>query len=126
MNRERCFCRVAYQNMAESIFLIKIKLINFFQTVSFTCFFTEIIIHFKERCVKNLRSLGCHFSVGRNPLATGCKHVQLNQNSLAYEMRTRGNERVSVRQGYGYGGRYGTHNEANLLKTARTCCSLEA
>ncbi|KAH0813197.1 hypothetical protein GEV33_009594 [Tenebrio molitor] len=29
--------------------------------------------------------------------------VQLDQNSLAYEMRTRGNERVSVRQGYGYG-----------------------
>jgi hypothetical protein len=75
MNRERCFCRVTYQNMAESIFLIKIKLINFFQTISFTCFFTEIIIHFKERCIKNLRSLGCHFSVGRNPLATGCKHV---------------------------------------------------
>jgi hypothetical protein len=41
-------------------------------------------------------------------------------------MRTRGNERVSVRQGYGYGCRYGTLNEANLLKTARTCCSLEA
>jgi hypothetical protein len=52
--------------------------------------------------------------------------VQLDQNSLAYEMRTRGNERVSVRQGYGYGCRYGTLNEANLLKTARTCCSLEA
>jgi hypothetical protein len=32
-------------------------------------------------------------------------------------MRTRGNERVSVRQGYGYGWRYGTLNEANLLKT---------
>jgi hypothetical protein len=52
--------------------------------------------------------------------------VQLDQNSLANEMRTRGNERVSVRQGYGYGCRYGTLNEANLLKTARTCCSLEA
>jgi hypothetical protein len=51
--------------------------------------------------------------------------LQLDQNSLAYEMRTRGNERVSVRQGYGYGCRYGTLNEANLLKTARTCCSLE-
>jgi hypothetical protein len=50
--------------------------------------------------------------------------VQLEQNSLAHEMRTRGNERVSVRQGYGYGCRYGTLNEANLLKTARTCCSL--
>jgi hypothetical protein len=52
--------------------------------------------------------------------------LQLDQNSLAHEMRTRGNERVSVRQGYGYGCRYGTLNEANLLKTARTCCSLEA
>jgi hypothetical protein len=52
--------------------------------------------------------------------------LQLDQNSLADEMRTRGNERVSVRQGYGYGCRYGTLNEANLLKTARTCCSLEA
>jgi hypothetical protein len=52
--------------------------------------------------------------------------LQLDQNSLASEMRTRGNERVSVRQGYGYGCRYGTLNEANLLKTARTCCSLEA
>jgi hypothetical protein len=52
--------------------------------------------------------------------------VQLDQNSLADEMRTRGNERVSVRQGYDYGCRYGTLNEANLLKTARTCCSLEA
>jgi hypothetical protein len=41
-------------------------------------------------------------------------------------MRTRENERVSVRQRYGYGCRYGTLNEANLLKTARTCCSLEA
>jgi hypothetical protein len=41
-------------------------------------------------------------------------------------MRTKGNERVSVRQGYGYGCRYGTLNEANLLKTTRTCCSLEA
>jgi hypothetical protein len=40
-------------------------------------------------------------------------------------MRTRGNERVSVRQGSGYGCRYGTLNEANLLKTTRTCCSLE-
>jgi hypothetical protein len=46
--------------------------------------------------------------------------LQLDQNSLASEMRTRGNERVSVRQGYGYGCRYGTLNEANLLKTART------
>jgi hypothetical protein len=52
--------------------------------------------------------------------------LQFDQNSLAYEMRTRGNERVSVRQGYGYSCRYGTLNEANLLKTARTCCSLEA
>jgi integrase len=52
--------------------------------------------------------------------------LQLDQNSLAYEMRTRGNKRVSVRQGYAYGCRYGTLNEANLLKTARTCCSLEA
>jgi hypothetical protein len=41
-------------------------------------------------------------------------------------MRTRGNERVSVRQGYGYGCGSGALNEANLLKTARTCCSLEA
>jgi hypothetical protein len=49
--------------------------------------------------------------------------IQPDQNSLASEMRTRGNERVSVRQGYGYGCRYGTLNEANLLKTAR---SLEA
>jgi hypothetical protein len=46
-------------------------------------------------------------------------YVQLDQNSLASEMRTRGNERVSVRQGYGYGCRYGTLNEANLLKTLR-------
>jgi hypothetical protein len=53
------------------------------------------------------------------------RYVQLDQNSLGCEMRTRGNERVSVRQGYGYGCRYGTLNEANLLKTARTCCSLE-
>jgi hypothetical protein len=54
--------------------------------------------------------------------------LQLDQNSLAYEMRTRGNERVSVTQGYGYGYgcRYGALNEANLLKTAWTCCSLEA
>jgi hypothetical protein len=44
--------------------------------------------------------------------------IQLDQNSLADEMRTRGNERVSVRQGYDYG-RYGTLNEANLLKTVR-------
>jgi hypothetical protein len=51
--------------------------------------------------------------------------LQLDQNSLADEMRTRGNERVSVRQGYGYGCRYGTLND-NLFKTARTCCSLEA
>jgi hypothetical protein len=50
----------------------------------------------------------------------------LTRISLANEMRTRGNERVSVRQGYGYGCRYGTLNEANVLKTARTCCSLEA
>jgi hypothetical protein len=52
--------------------------------------------------------------------------ILLDQNSLANEMRTRGNERVSVRQGYDYGCRYGTLNEANLIKTARTCCSLEA
>jgi hypothetical protein len=52
--------------------------------------------------------------------------VLLDQNSLADEMRRLGNERVSVRQGCGYGCRYGTLNEANLLKTARTCCSLEA
>jgi hypothetical protein len=50
--------------------------------------------------------------------------ILLDQNSLTDEMRTRGNERVSVRQGHGYGCRYGTLNEANLLKTARTCCSL--
>jgi hypothetical protein len=54
------------------------------------------------------------------------KSVLLDQNSLADEMRTTGKERVSVRQGYGYGCRYGTLNEANLLKTARICCSLEA
>jgi hypothetical protein len=53
------------------------------------------------------------------------RYVQLDQNSLGYEMRTRGNERVSVRQGYGYGCRYGTLNEANLLKTAWTCCYLK-
>jgi hypothetical protein len=52
--------------------------------------------------------------------------IQLDQNSLAPEMRRPGNERVSVRQGCGYGCRCGTLNEANLLKTARTCCSLEA
>jgi hypothetical protein len=52
--------------------------------------------------------------------------VQLDQNSLAPEMCRPGNERVSVRQGCGYGCRCGTLNEANLLKTARTCCSLEA
>jgi hypothetical protein len=52
--------------------------------------------------------------------------LQLDQNSLAPEMRRLGNERVSVRQGCGYGCRCGTLNEANLLKTARTCCSLEA
>jgi hypothetical protein len=51
--------------------------------------------------------------------------VLLDQNSLADEMRRLGNELVSVRQGCGYGCRYGT-NQANLLKTARTCCSLEA
>jgi hypothetical protein len=50
----------------------------------------------------------------------------LDQNNLADEMRRRENERVSVRQGCGYGCRYGTLNEANLLKTARTCCSLES
>jgi hypothetical protein len=52
--------------------------------------------------------------------------IQLDQNSLASEMRRPGNEGVSVRQGCGYGCRCGTLNEANLLKTARTCCSLEA
>jgi hypothetical protein len=57
---------------------------------------------------------------------SSCLELQLDQNSLASEMRTRGNERVSVRQGYGYGCSYGTLNEANLLKTDRTCCSLEA
>jgi hypothetical protein len=50
----------------------------------------------------------------------------LDQNSLADEMRRKGNERVSVKQGCGYGCRYGILNEANLLKTARTSCSLEA
>jgi hypothetical protein len=64
--------------------------------------------------------------LNRQNITRSSVQLQLDQNSLASEMRTRGNERVSVRQGYGYGCRYGTLNEANLLKTARTCCSLEA
>jgi hypothetical protein len=61
-----------------------------------------------------------------SPLNKSSDQVQLDQNSLAPEMRRPGNERVSVRQGCGYTCRCGTLNEANLLKTARTCCSLEA
>jgi hypothetical protein len=61
-----------------------------------------------------------------NPEIKEAAKYSLTRIAWAYEMRTRGNERVSVRQGYGYGCRYGTLNEANLLKTARTCCSLEA
>jgi hypothetical protein len=93
----------------------------------------SFLIGLETRCLKH-KPIAEETRFGRLEIRTLCVavslrvgiQVQLDQNSLAYEMRTRGNERVSVKQGYGYGCRYGTLNEANLLKTARTCCSLEA
>jgi hypothetical protein len=78
------------------------------------------------RCLKRFPQQTNSLEELRRHLQQAWVEIQLDQNSLAPEMRRPGNERVSVRQGCGYGCRCGTLNEANLLKTARTCCSLEA
>jgi hypothetical protein len=33
---------------------------------------------------KEIESLGCHFSLGRNPLATGCKHVHTQREKVLW------------------------------------------